>query len=730
MKTKLICLLLSIVLMCVAFTTPALTVENIWDNINEKNPENEIELEGDEDSTRVIDVLDTTTDITSSPDTKIQQAIADGMAWLAGHQKPDGSWGGIEPWLTTLKHSEGTTALVLIKFQTYAWEEFDKSPFDPSYQYNQNVLEGWKFLFKFVEPQQIGLQTHEYPNVGWVGDDPDFDPPGPVSGNGIGYSINHAGLEWHDRVYATSLFLSALVAGQQPDRLVAASTNSVVHGLTYRDVAQDVVDWLAFAQGDLNDDRGGFYYAPLDNTNRVWLMTNGPCNSNSGYAYLGLQLAESIAPLFSISSSAPTQPQAFACTVPQWVKEMAIHWVSAIQDTASGGSLYRPQRLPPTYINDINLLKTGNLIFEMTFAGIPKTDQNFKLAIDYIENNYYEPWIDWGPGWGPGWGYLSDHTQPGDISGAPAAYQDMFCLMKGLDYSGISLLNTGSGSFNWWNQYPSYGPPYDDFVTVIVEQQNNDGSWSQFGISPNMNLSTAWALLVLERFPTFGGIDNFSKWDDIIDCVQPCEYINYHIHFVNELDVPIPNVVVSDLLPPETIFDSAGPQPVNVHYLTNGDTLVEWIIGNLPAHSSVTLWLRVLVRPETTGGTIIHNEAVLTGSGIAQFTASEYTRVCCPAVITVGTGINTGVQSNIFNPCNPDDSWECTGFINLTGIVITGRSTQFTITNLSKNETITVTTEGLLGFGPTDITVTINAPCGDIMATAKGFMLGPLVYVF
>jgi len=718
MKTKLICLLLSMVLMCVAVITPAVTVENIRDNIIEKNSENDCGYKDDEDSTRVIEMIGTTPDITSSPPAAIWQAIDDGMAWLSGEQESDGSWGGDVG--TISWHPEGTTALVLIKFQSYAWEKFGISPFDLSYQYHQEVEDGWDYLFGRVRDDPISLQSHLYPG-GWVMDDPD------VRVNGIGYNIDvRIPEDWHDRVYATSLFLAALVTGQEPTRLVdMEATHGVVfnQGLTYRAVAQDVVDWLAFAQGDRNNDIGGFYYAPLDNTERVWDTTRGPCNSNSGYAYLGLQLAESIAPLFS-----NTLAQAFACTVPQWVKDMAVHWVSVIQDPTSGGSLYRPHRLPPgTFENDINLLKTGNLIFEMTYAGVTGTD--FIRAIDYIENHYYDPWVGI---WGPGWGYQSVHTQPGDISGMPAEYQTMFCLMKGLDYSGISFLNTGSGNFNWWNQHPSSGPPYDDFATVIVEQQNNDGSWSQLDtlIAPNKILSTAWALLVLERFPPFGGIDEFSKWDDIDKCVRPCEYINYTIQFVNELDISIPNVVVSDLIPPETIFDSAGPQPVNVHYLANGDTLVEWLIGNLPAHQTVTLWLRVLVRPETKGGTIIHNEAVLTGSGIAQFIASVDTRVCCPAVITVGTGLNTGVSTNVFNPCNPSDLWNCTGFINLTGFIISGRSTQFMITNLSKNETVTVTTKGLLGFGPTDITATINAPCCDITATAKGFMLGPLVYVF
>jgi hypothetical protein len=123
----------------------------------------------------------------------------------------------------------------------------------------------------------------------------------------------------------------------------------------------------------------------------------------------------------------------------------------------------------------------------MTFYGDAPISPRFQAALDYIERHWQDNNVD------PGWGYNLN----------PAAYQAMFCLMKGLEYSGINLIDTDGDNVrddNWFNQEPP-AVPAEDFASVLVAQQNiADGSWpaclqSDWG----RILSTAWALLTLEK---------------------------------------------------------------------------------------------------------------------------------------------------------------------------------------------------------------------------------------
>jgi len=85
----------------------------------------------------------------------------------------------------------------------------------------------------------------------------------------------------------------------------------------------------------------------------------------------------------------------------------------------------------------------------------------------------------------------------------PADYQAMYTLMKGLEYSGISLIDTDGDSDrddDWFNQDPS-AIPAQDFASVLVEQQDEVsglflGNCHQYG---DPALCQIWALLILEK---------------------------------------------------------------------------------------------------------------------------------------------------------------------------------------------------------------------------------------
>jgi len=369
-----------------------------------------------------------------SMDEDVLEAIENGTAFLAGQQNPDGSWGSSD--------KAAYTGFVLIKLQDYAYE-LGYSPFDPGYIYSTNVINGWQYLFSQASTQTISSQDHTSGATGtW--DDPDT--------NGNGYGI-HFGGGGH-KTYTAGVCLMALVSSGTPHRPFDAGPE------TFKDIAQDVVDWLAFAQGDSGLAEGGWRYTE---------NYGDSDNSVSGYAVLGLAAAESIV--------AKPGATAFACTVPSWVKTELNVFINNVQDPVDGdahdgGSWYVPHSW--AWVNE---LKTGNLIFEMTFYGDSPSAPRFMDAMDYIERHWQDANND------PGWGYTRN----------PAHYQAIYCLMKGLEYSGIDTIDLsgigGSPVHDW----------YEQFSTVLMDQQNPaDGSWPAANYGDKI-LNTAWALFTLEK---------------------------------------------------------------------------------------------------------------------------------------------------------------------------------------------------------------------------------------
>jgi hypothetical protein len=229
------------------------------------------------------------------------------------------------------------------------------------------------------------------------------------------------------------------------------------HPELYAGTLQDAIDYMAWAQSDdgCGLHRGGWRYQPDCNSD----------NSNTGYVTLGLGFAE-----------APP-PFGFGLTVPQFVKDELSIWIDVIQDDVNGdaddgGSWYDPYSSWPW----VNILKTGNLIFEMVFVGDTVGASRLQDAVDYIERHWQDQNTD------PGWGY----------NVYPANYQATFILKKGFDFARIPLIDLDGDST----------PEHDWFLeiaTVVVGQQNADGSWPSCHWGDPI-LCTTWALLTLEPF--------------------------------------------------------------------------------------------------------------------------------------------------------------------------------------------------------------------------------------
>jgi hypothetical protein len=353
----------------------------------------------------------------AATDEQIEQAITNGLAWLAQQQNPDGNFGGCV----------GKTALAVLKFEDYA-REIELDPFDPDYEYSDNVINGLDYIFSQASIVDISNQPAGNPDT---------------NGNG-------KGVHWSNSTYYTSIVMMAIAGSKAPDRSVSGGA---CDGWTYKEVLQDAADYMAYGQSDTQcGDRGGWYYSARNNS-------CGNDNSNTGYAVLGLGYA---------------QVDPFNCTIPAWVMDELSLYCDYIQndvdgDTDDGGSGY-------TGPNDgwVNVLKTGNLLYEMALTGDTEETQRVKDALDYLVRH-------WGDNADPGW--------------RPNHYQAMYTCMKGLEAMGIFTF--GDPEIDW----------YADFSDAIVSQQNGDGSWSGCpcycsGASCNdcgNIICTEWALLTLER---------------------------------------------------------------------------------------------------------------------------------------------------------------------------------------------------------------------------------------
>ncbi len=366
----------------------------------------------------------------AATDDEIEASIVAGLDWLAGIQNPDGSWPGYEP--------VARTGLAVLKFIDRA-KEIGENPFEVEYQYHVQVVNGLDYIFTNAYTMAIAPQPAGNPDT---------------NGNGIGvYFVFGA---WHHS-YTTGICLMAIGSADScadmlgiPSPVVAVGP---LTGWTYEDVIQDTVDYLAFGQNDGGWEQGGWGY---QHNNVDWSD-----NSNTGWVTLGLG--------YALASGA---------MIPQFVYDELEVWIDYIQnpvdgDPDDGGSGYTAPD------NWVNMLKTGNLLYQMALVGYPAEDQRVIDAIDYQERRWDD--ANWDPGW----------KGPSNMGDDWAHHQATFCIMKGFEAYGIDLIDLDDDDipeFDW----------FDDISRRIVQTQNPNGSWFYDDWGDDI-LSTTWALLTLER---------------------------------------------------------------------------------------------------------------------------------------------------------------------------------------------------------------------------------------
>ncbi|MBS6507953.1 MAG: DUF11 domain-containing protein [Paraclostridium bifermentans] len=349
--------------------------------------------------------------------------------------------------------------------------------------------------------------------------------------------------------YTTGVVLAAICASQSPDQIINNGPN-FIKGMSYKSVAQYMINYLEYSQ----EFNGGWGYS-INNYDDI------ANNYVSGYVGLGFLLATN--PLYKFNL------QVDGNTIDKFSD-----WVDYIQNNNGGSGYSNPEE-------NLDILKTGNLLLEMNFLNRSQADSSVLLATNYKANNWDEPAYSLNPGWN---------------SSPVANYQATYALMSGLTGYGFDKIDQTISPF----KEIDYA---NDVTNVLLEQQNSDGS---FKANPNdfyqreQMMSTIWALLTLQAVITrtydIGVVLSSDK-----SIVRENDIVTYTINISNIGNIDILNAVVKDTIPPELSFIDGSVtidgvnQPVGVSPV-NGIQIGSVKIGHTKV---VTYKCKVLATVET-----------------------------------------------------------------------------------------------------------------------------------
>ncbi|TLM65583.1 MAG: hypothetical protein FDZ69_09470 [Deltaproteobacteria bacterium] len=348
---------------------------------------------------------------------QIDAAIQSALAWQATQQDPVS--GGY-----FYSYPLAETAMAVLAFENEGNFPGGGSP------YSVNVEKGLDYIFYFANKIPIGHQTYGDPGRN---DDPD------TNGNGLGVFFSQYTL-----MYETGLVMQAIAASNTPDRVVATGPCS---GMTYRQVMEDLVDFLAWAQIDAGPGRGGWRY---------WYYDNGwdyGDNSVAQWPVLGLIAASQ-----------------WGISAPAFVKSEMEYWVGYIQNPNDGGSGY------DTPFTMVNIAKTGGLLVEFYFLGDTRESPRVKAALNYINAHWNDPLNFW------------DGNR-----GHPYA---MFSVFKGLELLQVPTVANAAATpdtpaGDWWGDYAEF------LVLTQSHPTPGLGYWSgYFNWGPY--LATPWDIVILQ----------------------------------------------------------------------------------------------------------------------------------------------------------------------------------------------------------------------------------------
>jgi hypothetical protein len=361
----------------------------------------------------------------------INTAIAKALVYLNGTQASDGHWGGsLNP--------VASTAMTVLAFENgghYGWNATDP--------YNNTVQNGLNWLFQMGTNVTISNQTAGNPDT---------------NGNGIGVAWDPNGYP----IYETPMVLMAMVASSTPTNLTQTGPLGV---RTYHDIAVDIVDYLAWAQVDSGTGRGGWTYAPADNSSGEYSEAD---NSNSAWPTMALLAA-----------------QLWGINAPAFVKSELNIWITTCQDL-TGNSTSNSNYGSFGYSGKDAIL--GGLpeaaigIAELTYVGAYSTNASVIAAEGYINKMWN----------------VNDGSWNVNIGSLYAMYAVMKACREALPPIQFIANYDGTPSVEWYNGTGQY-------ADSLIANQSSDGSWNIWepwaeSDSFSTDLSTAFGTLILEPY--------------------------------------------------------------------------------------------------------------------------------------------------------------------------------------------------------------------------------------
>ena len=342
----------------------------------------------------------------SSQQIQVNMAIEKGLLYQYLNQYPDGSW------YDGYGHIPATGADIL------AFEENGHVGTNDIRTdiYAEYVQMGLNYLFASVATMGIGPQT---------AGNPDSD------GDGIGAYFS-------GDTYANGIAGLAVIGSHSNAAAARADTIRVgsYNGQTYYDLMVDVIDLIAYSQGDVGEyGRGGWRYCANCST------YGSSDNSAAQWPALVMEAGQN----------------SWGMAVPQFVKDELLIWLQWSQGSDGGFGYTDPG-------NWDNPAKTGSGIGGYAFLGYQSSSTPVANAITFLDNNW-------------------NNDNFGN-------FYAMYAVKKGM-----SLINSRAGltninSHNWYDEYASY----------VVGVQYSDGSWNGGGyVGGPSPLGTAFGILILTR---------------------------------------------------------------------------------------------------------------------------------------------------------------------------------------------------------------------------------------
>ncbi|UCE08282.1 MAG: T9SS type A sorting domain-containing protein, partial [bacterium] len=374
----------------------------------------------------------------------INVSINKGLEFLTSQQNEDGSWGeffmveGDDGQLHEASERVAFTGFALTKLCERAYELDYNSPYEPDYIYSEHVVRGYDFLLGLADTYGDGKGIFIYETP-----DPEYR---------------------HHETYNVAVALMAIAASMTPDRIIV-SPNPLIEGKPVIELVYEMVAYFVWSQnitlnldGSFHPCYGGWNYEPGHE-----VPNDRSDNSITGFVVLALRYAEAI-----------------GAEIPPVLKDRLNVWIDYIQHDENGGSGYTEPDSPE---DGQNLLRTGNLLFQLAFLGDDLGSPRVQFALEFI-GSIWDVTDDINLGW---WDNLLA----------------MYCLKKGFESLSIDHIKVDGIERNW----------YEDFATFLVERQFEDGSWYDglWGAELHNLVSTTWALLVLEKRSESSAI--FFKFD-------------------------------------------------------------------------------------------------------------------------------------------------------------------------------------------------------------------------